>query len=81
MKKSNINLCHGVWIEINAFGDQQSHLSRRNVPDRVQEDPPRPLVRRVPPPVRPAQDDRVGFHATQAASLDAGMRAKYVITN
>lgn len=64
-------LGHGVWIKVDPFRYEESHLSGRHITHGVEEDAPRPFIRGVTPSVRPTQDDCVRFHATQAARLDA----------
>ena len=65
------NLRHRIGVEIDAFGDEQGHLSSRHVAHCIQEHPPRPLIRGVAPSVRPAQDDCVWLHAAQTTRLNA----------
>ena len=58
-----------VRVALNSFRHKQSHFSSRGVADGVDEHPPRVLLL-LPPAVRPAQDNRIGFHAAQASRLN-----------
>lgn len=58
-----------VWEEINAFGNEQSHMSWSDVTDCMQKYMPRTIILGLSPSIRPTKNDSVGFHTTESSRL------------
>lgn len=73
---SGTNLFGRVGEEVDALGNDDGEPSGGRHSARLQKGLPRAIVLALPPPVRPANNNGVRFHASQAARLDSSGRAE-----